>query len=226
MSNEILKRAFIEAYERKFSNIPSDEEIAKTHTFSKKFEARMRKLQKTAKRKYVYIFNIKFRRAAVIAACVLIMFTASLSIEAVRTPIFNFCVSVYEKFSSVFLFSGEDGELSAPTTLEVLYSPEYMPDDYILIEEIEDISMRVLIYSDTNGNEIEFQQNIISSRMIIDTEGVKTEEIFINANEGIFYSNKGVNNILWHDNQYSYILKGSIDKISLLCIAGSIKAEK
>lgn len=226
MSNEILKRAFIEAYERKFSNIPSDEEIAKTHTFSNKFESRMRKLQKKSKIKYVYIFNIQFRRAAVMAVCVLIMFTASLSIEAVRTPIFNFCVSVYEKFSSVFFVSDEGGELSAPTTLEVLYSPDNIPDDYILIEEITDIVSRILIYANADGDEVEFQQNILSIRMIIDTEGVTTEEILINANEGIFFSNKGINNILWYDNQYSYIVKGSIDKNSLLRIAESIKAEK
>ena len=226
MTNDIIKRAFIEAFDREFSDIPTDDEIAKTHEFSKKFESKMKKLRKRAKHKYVYIFNKPIRRAAVIVACILIMFTASLSIEAVRTPVIDFCVTVYEKFTSIFFVSDDGSELVYPMEIETLYTPAYIPDGYSLIEEENDAGTRELIYANADGDEICFQQYILTSNITIDAEEIIIEDIFIHTFEGIFHSKNGVNHILWHDNQYSYLIIGKIDKDVILNMAESIKAEK
>jgi len=228
MPNEdILKRALIEAFSRDYSDIPNDEEIDKIHTFSNEFEIKMKKLQKKSKIKYVYIFNLQVRRMAVIAVCIIVIFTASMSIEAVRTPIIKFCVTIYEKFSSILFINDSDNELSFPTTLETLYAPDYVPDGYILDEDINDSNMRILIYTNENGNEIEFNQYIITTtNLTINTEGITTEDIFIYMNKGIFYTNKEINVILWHDEQYGYLVKSNIEKSLLQRMAESIKVEK
>ena len=226
MENDILKQALIEAAEKEFGNIPSDEEIAKTHEFSDTFKSKIKKLQKRATRKYIYIFNVPFRRMAVIAACIIIISAASMSIEAVRTPIIRYFIIVYEKFSAVSFVKDDDSELSLPATLEVLYYPSYIPDGYAFLEEIDTPTMRILIYSDASGTEISFQQTILSADLTIDTEGIETEDIFIHDYNGIFYRNKEINHFIWHDNQYAYLVTGKIDKQLLYLMAESVKAEK
>ena len=225
-NDDILKRALIEAAENEFGDIPSDDEITQIHEFSDAFKSRIKKLQKRTTRKYIYIFNVPFRRMAVIAACIIIISTASLSIEAVRGPVIRYFVIVYEKFSSIFFVNDDNNELELPTALEILYSPTDIPDGYSLVEEINISHLRVLIYSNANGDEIEFQQHIISVDVIIDTEGIETEDIFINEHNGIFYSNKGLNNIVWHDNHYGYLVTGKIEKDLLQRFAESLKTEK
>lgn len=227
MQNEILKRALIKAAERELSELPSDEELSKMYQFTPAFESKMQKLLKKAKQKYVYIFHRPIRRMSIIAACVIIILTASFSVEAIRTPIIKFCVTVYEKFSSVIFGIDANDELTLPTTIEMLYAPSYIPDGYTLTDEMNTSHIRELTYSDMDDNEIAFQQYIIISTSIkIDTEGVVTEKIFINGIEGIFYTNKNVNTVMWHDNQYGYSITGKIDKSSLENMANSIKIKK
>jgi len=226
MDDDILKRALIEAFSRDYSDIPSDEEIAKTHTFSNEFEAKMKKLQKKSKIKYIYIFNLQIRRIAVVAVCIIVIFTASMSIEAVRTPIIKFCVTIYEKFSSILFYNDDDGELTLPTTLEVLYSPDFIPAGYTLYEDTGDDIIRELIYANKDGNEIDFRQYVLATGITINTEGIITEIIFIHDYQGLFYSNKGKNVIIWHDDYYGYLVRGTIEKELLQKIAESVKAEK
>ncbi len=62
--------------------------------------------------------------------------------------------------------------------------------------------------------------------MIIDTEETELETIAINGCEGFFYSNKGINNILWNDGYYGFIISSSIHKEEIIKIAESIKIKK
>jgi hypothetical protein len=226
MSNEILTRAFHEVYDEEFGSIPSKEEIAKTHEYSDKFKAKIQKLIKKSKMKYIYIFNMQIRRMAAVTMIIIGILAASLTVEAIRKPIINFFVTAYEKFSAVFFISDNDSGLYVPEAIEILYSPADIPDGYNLEDKIINSILRELFYTNADGDEIMFKQYIISSEITINTEGIITEDIFIRENKGVFYSNMGLNTILWNDNQYGYLVTGSIDKDVLQAIAESIKAEK
>ena len=45
----------------------------------------------------------------------------------------------------------------------------------------------------------------------------------INGYKGIFYANKGQNNLVWEDDYYAYAITGEIDKQEMIVLAISTK---
>ena len=227
MFDETLK-IVLQEYNQKEIDEYNDITEKDWHTFSPKFEAKMIKILKRGKR-----FKDNFRTASLkilkmSAIIVLILLSVSfislLSVEAVRTPIIKYFMTVYEKYSSIYFIN--DDEVYVPMTLETLYAPDYIPDGYAFYEEETDVNVRSLYYTNSDGIEIRFQQFILATGITINTEGITTEDIFINENKGIFYNNRGGNVILWNDDQYAYLVGGPVDRISLQKMAESVKAEK
>jgi len=228
MFDETLK-IVLQEYNQKEIDEYNDITEKDWHTFSPEFETKMSKILKSGKK-----FKDNFRTASLkilkkSAIIVLILLSVSfislLSVEAIRAPIFKYFITVYEKYSSI-CFVSDDDEVYVPATIETLYAPDYIPDGYAFCEEITDMNGRAIYYTNADGIEIEFQQFIIAANITINTEGITTEDIFIHADKGIFYTNRGKSVILWNDGQYAYLVGGPIDKISLQRMAESVKAEK
>jgi len=158
------------------------------------------------------------------AAAFILMAATVFGVSALREPVLRFFVETFEKFSRVFYETPEDASL--PGTLETSYAPAWLPEGYREDPEqlFDSLSFCMRIYVSDDKYEIIFQQYTIQAIGItIDTEGVTTKQVAVNADEGLFYSNKGIQNVLWNDGQYGYSVSGPVTEAELLRVAQSLQ---
>ncbi|HZK26183.1 MAG TPA: DUF4367 domain-containing protein [Thermoclostridium sp.] len=153
---------------------------------------------------------------------VLTFSTILIRVDAVRQPVFRFFIEVYEKFSSVIFPDMEQG-IYYPESIEKNYKPKYIPEGYTFSESIVLTTATQFIYSNKNGDELIFTQYIISSNSLnVDTEGVDIQKISIDEKEALFYSNKGINNLIWTDSGYGYLISGKINRDEIIKMMKSV----
>lgn len=223
--NEILVRA-LDAYQSKWMNrLEKEEESMDEPRFSHGFLYKMNKLISMQKKTYYIFINTLAKRVAIICLLAAItMSTTVFGVKALRDPAINFIVTVYEKISTV-IFGDEDRKNeNFPPLIEEYYEPTNIPEGFA-IKESKDLKLLFQIeYTDKNNGNLLFEQFTIKScQLNIDTEGTTYENITVNGNPGIYYSNKGYQNIIWNDGRYGYSLSGNIPREKLIEIAATIK---
>ncbi len=223
MSNKILKQALTVSMERELETIPSS--LSDYHSFSVDFEKQMKHLIKKANIKYINISKFKIRRSIVAASLILIILTASMSVEAVRMPVIRLTEKIYTEFSEI-LFENKDN-IEVPEKIEEVYIPSYIPEGYTLTEEVDDMrSMHFFFYTNEEGQELSVEQLVLGVHMAVDTEGITTEEITINGMSGIIYSKRGLTTIIVNDNRYVHFVSGYEDREELIKIVESLHIRK
>jgi hypothetical protein len=191
-------------------------EFIEPHVFSDEFNRKMKHLFRTNGRSHFRFVNTIGRRVAVIALVLIAALTVTTaSVKALREPFIEFIVSVYERFTSVILQT-DNAQSDSPLEIEEMFLPQYLPENYVLLESNNYLVMAITTYSD-GRDELIFEQHIMNpTHFNVDTEDVELENIVVNDIEVLFYSNKGFNNILWTDGLYAYKVMGIIDKNKLL----------
>lgn len=199
-------------------------QISGTHEFSEDFKSKMNKLITFSRKPYFLVINTIVKRIAVILIIFALTFSAILMrVEAVRQPIFQFIIGVHEKFSSI-IFPNMGHKIYYPASIEKTYTPQYIPEGYILSESLVLTTTTQFIYSNNNGDELLYTQYVIfSSNLNVDTEGVDVQVISTDGNEALFYHNKGINNLIWADRGYGYLISGSINRNEIIEMMESVR---
>lgn len=194
--------------------------------YSPAFERKMDRLIRAQRKPYFPLVNTSFKRAFLAATIAVIMLiTMVFSVSALREPVVRFFVEVYETFSQVVLHHEPEDEF--PAMLETYYEPTWLPSGY---QEKVDQRVDAAIfcewtYMDDNGNALIFKQyTITSTALLIDTEGTQSEQVTVNGNAALFYSNKDIQHLMWSDGAYGYLVSGAVTKEELYRIAESILA--
>ena len=110
--------------------------------------------------------------------------------------------------------------------LEGCYYPKYMPDGYEIIVKNNMESMGTIIYSNkSDGTSITYEFSTLNSPQQLDTENCNKEEIMINNQLGILYTNKdnSGNMIIFQNEEYKFVVYGEAGVEILRQIAESIK---
>lgn len=142
--DQILAQALQEDLDAKMAQLPPENEV--DFEFSEEFESDMQKLLNRASKPYYYFINTVGKRVAIIAVVLFIALTTTVfSVEALRKPVIEFFVTVFEQFS-VVVFGEEPNEK--------------MPSDDYYIPPQKDNSSSSEISSITES------QNITSSKVI------------------------------------------------------------
>ena len=201
-----LKDALQAYYDQELSNLPSEEELAATQQFSPQFERKMERIKKLSRRNYISIAHLTVRRSSVAAILVIVLLASSMSVEAIRTPVVKFLLEGYETFSRIIF--PEDTPLNEDGSFE--YIMPTIPDGYSVVSDVKlDDSYDVELQS-VDGELIRYsKQQLDSLTMDIDTEGVITEAVIINGFDGLRYSNKGSNSLVWNDGFNAFYLRGT-----------------
>jgi len=204
-----------EAQRREMETLEEELALTEPHAFSGDFNQKMSTLMSSGRKPYLRYINTVGKRAAVILVAVIMALTVAFSVKAIREPIIDFIIKTYKTFTTIF-FDADDGiEKPYPDIIEDVYLPEYMPKDYIMVEHKNYLSHVETIYSDGNDDLI-FEQYMAVVRLGVDTESVELEEIIINGKVLLFFSNKGMNHLLWTDDTYAYQIMGVIDKEEMI----------
>lgn len=178
MSKDDFKKAFREAVSSEFSQIPCDEDSI-DFTFSERFNKKMRKLIKSQRKSYYFLINTAAKRVAVVFMAILTLFTASMSIKAIREPVVKFIVEVYESFTRYFC------EGDTADEIEKEYIITELPVGYSESNKFKSNNSITTIFEDKTGNKIEFVQGTSNNaEFILDSEHSNVQTVYI-GNEKI-----------------------------------------
>lgn len=213
MSREEFKAAFREVISSEFAHIPTDESSI-DFTFSEKFIKRMDKLIRAQRKSYYKFINTAGKRAAVIFAAIITLFTASLSVKAIREPVVKFIKQVYETFIH-YTFEGE-----IQPKIKKEFFIKTLPDGFIQHDKIESDLAITTIYVNDN-NTIKFtQQSTNNANHFFDNESGTLTKVTISGINVDIYESENIKHAVWTDEGYFFKLtcigEINIDSVTMM----------
>lgn len=165
-------------------------------------------------------------RVAVIALVVIsMMFTAMMSVSAIRNAVWNVIVEWYDKYISVDYETGDP--VSPPTIIEKVRKPTLLPlgfeEDIIFDDKWSYLSEYYV------GDEcrLVFGQSLLDKGSVdVDSDEAAIENVVIGVFDGILltYEKNTDVKLIWNDGEYLYTLTGyDIETGTLIMIAQSVK---
>ncbi len=151
----ILRDAFLQIELERLQPYRPDEEV----TFSPEFEKRTEKLIRAQKRPYWRFTNTVGKRVAVAAVAVFVLLSATMSISAVREPVVDFVVEMWEDFVRVFV---KEEAPRAPETIETVHIFKELPEGYVMVGQ-EKMNTRVETRWEKGNEWISLTQHTIFS---------------------------------------------------------------
>ena len=218
-TDEMLREAVVRADIRELEAMPADHEIE--HEFSKRFERRMGKLIRRGKTGSP-VGAIAFLRRHMVAfvAAIIILFASAMSVSAVRAAVFEFITEVYEKFTHMFFEESPPSQESSDEF--IVRRPSFIPEGFELVSE--KTAGPVLLVYEKGSDYISYsQQRVEDVSMDINTEGAELEELEFKGLPAKYYSNQGVQNLLWYDDEYLYMVSSTLDRDTVFRIAESVE---
>ncbi len=224
MSKYVVDDEFLYKYMKSVENImldslPKEEELS--HEFSKRFEIKMNRLIRQERRSPFMKSFINYGKkiAIIFLIFISIVFATTMGVEAYRVKFFEVITEVWEEFTSIIFKSKEnikDGKL-------IPVVPEYIPKGFFILEEKTNDHICSVIYVNTDNEEIFYEQRMLShGEVLLDTENIEVETMEIGNQSIVLFTNKGINQIYWSDDSYTYTLISSIDIEEIIEMAKSI----
>lgn len=205
--------------EVKLSQLPNENQLS--HAFSNRFNRKMKALIKYERR--TPFMNVVIHRFKIAMVTLLIFISLALgtiiSVEAYRLKFFELLREVWHDFTSIHI---NVDEIESIGTL-IPEEPTYIPEGYSILESQRDEYTQTIIYTDSNGIEINYNQHVISQSVyLFDTENAETETKAINGQTINIISNKNTIQVYWFDDVHFFAIVGIIDKNEIIKMAESI----
>ncbi|MBQ8862953.1 MAG: DUF4367 domain-containing protein, partial [Clostridia bacterium] len=196
-----LKDAFKEINSEELNNLNIPKE---DFEFSERYKKNMEKLLAKQRKPYFRYFNTAGKRAVACILVVVMLFASSMTIEAVREPVVEFFVNVYEKFVEIFF--GDDEIENSPDAIEEIYTLGYVPEGYEFVsrEIVGDIYVQTMFKKENLT--ITLTQYTMQNKILMDNEEADFE-ILSEHNIKVAVINKSNSKILfWNTNKYAFRL--------------------
>lgn len=165
------------------------------------------------------------RVALIVLVVISMMFTAMMSVSAIRNVVWNVIVEWYDKYISVDYET--DDSVSPPTIIEEIRKPTLLPLGFEEDVVFDDKWSYFVEYYVGDDLCLVFRQSLIDTHnTYIDSEASAIENVLIGGFDGLLltYEKNTDINIVWNDGEYRYTLTGyDIDSETLIMIAESVK---
>lgn len=173
-----------------------------------------------------YITRISKRAAAVLVIITGIMSIVTISVDAFRVKFFNMVLETKEKFGLMFYEETyQEQQILLPEDWTG-YAPSFLPEGYSLLDHEAGTSISRLTYINGDGDIIELLQGTMISNSQIDTENAKVIDVDINGASGILAEKESEIIIGWSEKDSSLLLRGNLDRSTLLKVAEKIIQKK
>lgn len=199
---EKLKEAFREINQWEYENLHLDtlEEVIPSARYKKRIE----RLIKRQKQPYWRYVNTVGKRVAILVVAIALTFALPMGVSAVREPVVEFFVNVYEKF--VEFFYDEDDVARAPDTIEIVYTLGYVPEGY----EVESCEVgkyyAKMIWIDENNDSITLYQTLLDANSLADFEKSNLEIFYLNDLKIARVEKNKFQFFFWNSKEYSFAL--------------------
>ena len=219
-TDDMLKKAVIKADIYEIETLPADDEIE--YEFSNEFKRKIKKLIRQNKtRSQVEAMAFLRMRVVVFVAAIIILLVSAMSVSAMRAAVFEFITEVNEKFTHIFFNESRSSQDAADGF--AIYEPAYIPEGFKLVNKNTD-GLVLLEYEKENDFISYSQQCLENVSSNINTEGVRLEELEFKGLPAKYYSNQGVQNLIWYDDKYMYMVSSTLDRDIVFKIAESVES--
>ena len=238
LTDELLERAVREAREQELSDLPVDG--LPEHRFSRGFEKKMEKLirkERSAETRKWRFFS--GRTAAVCAAALVVMSMTVMSVDALRTRLFQMISTEHPEYTAITYeaAAGAEDAAEARTASSIEnfqpYAPRDIPDGYRLDDKHDSQGgVRYLHYSKGETGSLMFSQHVLgSSTMGVDTENAEVKEIEVGDEKATYILKNDAQTIIWDNDFYSFVLIAqepghALTEKDVIRIAESVEPEK
>lgn len=200
----ILKKALLKIEQNElnyFKNLPD-----KNAQFSEGFENNIHKLAKKRKSFFWQATKTVPRKIAVVFVAAIITLCLIMSISAIRIPVINFFINVYEDFISIFV--DEEESYIKPQQIETIALPSYIVDGYSLEDSQNYGQDAESIWFNTNGDVIILTQHILENEFqsFIDNKNLDFQTEDANGLTLYFVAKNQYYQIFWAKNGYLFSL--------------------
>lgn len=171
-----------------------------------------RSINKERRRTFGTFFQYGQRvAAAVLVACTL-SFAAVMSVEAVRTTLWNTIVRFFEDCLSVSYVT----ETQPPKQLEDIKEPSCSEQGWEKQVVLETASMRCVIYRKNGTKLLTYTQEILDGEAWFDNEDTEIEPITIGDRPAMlmFRNNQKTYSLSWSDGAYAYTLDAHVPELT------------
>lgn len=204
---------------------------------SEEHQSNMKKMF-TRNKQQIIIVNIAFIFKRILIAILVILslcMVACMFNKDIRNEVVKVIVTYYDKYFNV-TYEKDDGDVTSEgstseSAIESTASfrnmyPEYIPEGYLLINDLSGELWTKCIYIDSNGNSILYIQSLIddSVNYEYDNENVEIRKYTIKGNEGLLIINRNENtiSITWDDNNFAFSISGVLSEDEIIMMAESI----
>ncbi len=184
--------------------------------YSEKYLKYIDRLTKQTKSPFYKYFNTIGKRVAGFAAAMLIAFSCSMTVKAIREPVVEFFANIYEKFVEIFF--EEDDIAKAPDTIETVYTLGYVPEGYELIEQKIANSGVDFTWQNSKGEIICFSQDILRGEATLDYEDSNYSIVYISDIKIAYVDKWGHRALFWNTSSYAFSMVVSMDLSLEECI--------
>lgn len=222
MSRDELKAAFREGYSHDFDNIPIFETDV-SFDISAHFENKMKALIRKENNHTWHWFNPSYKKVIALVAALIIMFTMTFSVSAIRIPVVEFFTNVYETFME-FLFEGDTSD-----DISIRYTFKEVPNGFKVVDKYEDKTTFQTTYKNKTGDVIELSQTIAdNTNHSLDLEQGNVKVITVNGNSINLYLNDQVSQAIWieKDSLMTLTYEGTIDENEMIELLNLIESTK
>ena len=185
--------------------IPDEEDI--DYEYPKEFEKKIKKIIKEEKRRSFLnkIYSYTKKVAVVFIAFLISLFAVTMSVEALRTKLFDMVKDVYEKFT-IYKFKIDENDNEKVNFLEKK-SINYLPDGFEEIDRAEYDNDISITYSDGEDYITLNYLLIENSNLYMDTENAQISKVQINSYNADYIEKENKSRLIWQDESTLYDLK-------------------
>lgn len=199
-----LQEAFREAARREFSMVPAEEDLH--WVFSRRFERRMRRIIRAQEYGYWNLVNTTAKRAAIVAAIIVMLLSSVMAIRPIRERVIKFFVDVYEEYFEIHFGEEESWDLPERTEPMVRYTLTELPEGY---EEVEFLELEHVLWTswqNEDGYGISLQQESGTQEITINIMDERSYKTRIGELEVLCQEFDDVRIYVWEEDGYIFYL--------------------
>lgn len=190
--------------------------------------------QRSGEDQGAYRIPDQWRKRLLLALVVMLVVISTCTVVAAREQISDFFITVYQKYTSYMFHIKDDtsesasqegtGGPSVTLALDVkILVPSYIPKGFEKVDEISIAQYSHAVYVDSSGLEFCIDRNGADKVQIsLDSEKMQAEEIMIGNHKAFYYANTGMQNLVWSDAEFVYLITGQISRDEMILIAESM----
>ena len=181
---------------KQLASIPENDAV--DYEFSEDFKRKMERLIRNQEKSYYKIINTTAKKAAIIIVSIIIGLSATLTIDAIREPIFNFFYEIFSTHTDLYPCKTED---------IVYYTLPEIPTGFKQAKEIlNEFGNDFEWFNDDQSEMISLVQSIFPPSASIDSENGGIKELIINDIGVLLCRNEHNYICTWLEHGYSFEL--------------------